>query len=86
MITQLRKEKGITQAEFARRLGTSQSAVNRIEHGKQNLSMKILQRISDTLDYQLISLNYLGKPIVEVEQSEQTGKLIVSISGIDPKV
>lgn len=46
----------MTQAEFARRLGTSQSAVNRMEHGKQNLSLDTLGRISDVLNKQIISL------------------------------
>src|SRR3954468_3497747 len=57
LITQIRQEKGLTQAEFARRLNTSQSAVNRIEHGRQNLSLESLGRISDVLNKQLISLN-----------------------------
>jgi UDP-N-acetylglucosamine 1-carboxyvinyltransferase len=47
----------MTQAEFARRLGTSQSAVNRIEHGRQNLSLETLGRISDVLKKPLISLS-----------------------------
>lgn len=57
LIAQVRQEKGLTQAEFARRLNTSQSAVNRMEHGRQNLSMETLGRISDVLNKQLISLN-----------------------------
>ncbi len=57
LIAQVRQEKGLTQAEFARRLATSQSAVNRMEHGRQNLSMETLGRISDVLNKQLISLN-----------------------------
>jgi UDP-N-acetylglucosamine 1-carboxyvinyltransferase len=57
LIAQVRQEKDLTQAEFARRLNTSQSAVNRIEHGRQNLSMETLGRISDVLNKQLISLN-----------------------------
>jgi len=56
LISQIRQERGLTQAEFARRLGTSQSAVNRMEHGKQNLSVETLGRISDVLNKQLISL------------------------------
>ncbi len=47
----------MTQAEFARRLSTSQSAVNRIEHGKQNLSLETLGRISDVLKKPLISIS-----------------------------
>jgi UDP-N-acetylglucosamine 1-carboxyvinyltransferase len=57
LIAQIRQERGLTQAEFAKRLNTSQSAVNRIEHGKQNLSIETLGRISDVLNKQLISLN-----------------------------
>lgn len=57
LITQIRQERGLTQAEFASRLHTSQSAVNRIEHGKQNLSLETLGRISDVLNKQLISLS-----------------------------
>jgi UDP-N-acetylglucosamine 1-carboxyvinyltransferase len=57
LIAQIRQEKGLTQAEFARRLSTSQSAVNRIEHGRQNLSLETMGRISDVLNKQLISLN-----------------------------
>ncbi|HJQ08422.1 MAG TPA: helix-turn-helix domain-containing protein [Candidatus Saccharimonadales bacterium] len=61
LIAQIRQERGLTQAEFARRLSTSQSAVNRMEHGKQNLSLETLGRISDVLNKQLISLT--GKAI-----------------------
>ncbi len=57
LIAQVRQEKGFTQAEFARRLNTSQSAVNRMEHGRQNLSLETLGRVSDVLNKQLISIN-----------------------------
>jgi UDP-N-acetylglucosamine 1-carboxyvinyltransferase len=57
LIYQLRQERGLTQAAFARKLGTSQSAVNRIEHGKQNLSLETLGRISDVLKKPLISIS-----------------------------
>lgn len=57
LITQLRQDRGLTQAEFARRLKTSQSAVNRIEHGGQNMSLETLARISDVLNKPLLTLN-----------------------------
>ena len=57
LIAQIRQERGLTQAEFARRLSTSQSAVNRMEHGRQNLSLETLGRISDVLNKQLISVS-----------------------------
>ena len=57
LIAQIRQEKGLSQAAFARRLNTSQSAVNRMEHGRQNLSLETLGRISDVLNKQIISLS-----------------------------
>lgn len=79
LIHQIRQERGLTQAELARRLGTSQSAVNRIEHGKQNLSIDTLQRISNTLNYPIITLSEPGKPRVDIEGDFETGKLVVVI-------
>src|SRR5258708_32158038 len=57
LIAQVRQDRSLTQAEFARKLSTSQSAVNRMEHGRQNLSLETLGRISDVLNKQLISLS-----------------------------
>src|SRR3982750_2386966 len=56
LIAQIRQEKGLTQAEFARRLSTSQSAVNRMEHGRQNLSLETIGRISEVLNKQIVSV------------------------------
>src|ERR1700681_4418244 len=60
LISQIRQERGLTQSEFAKRLHTSQSAINRIEHGRQNLSLETLGRISDVLNKQLININESG--------------------------
>lgn len=57
LIAQVRKERNLTQAQFAKKLGTSQSAVNRIESGRQNLSMDMLARISEVLNKEIVSLN-----------------------------
>jgi len=57
LIYQIRQERGLTQLQFAQSLHTSQSAVNRIEHGKQNLSLETLGRISDVLNKQILSIN-----------------------------
>ncbi len=56
LISKIRKERGLTQAGFAAALNTSQSAVNRIENGKQNLSMEMLGRISDVLNKEIITI------------------------------
>lgn len=60
LIYQIRQDKGLTQAEFAKKLNTSQSAINRIEKGNQNLSMEMLGRISDVLNKQIISISGEG--------------------------
>jgi UDP-N-acetylglucosamine 1-carboxyvinyltransferase len=57
LIAQVRQERNLSQAEFARQLGTSQSAVNRMENGSQNMTMETLGRISDVLNKQLLSLS-----------------------------
>ena len=57
LIYQLRQDRGLTQAEFARRMGTSQSAINRIEHGNQNLSLETLGRISEVLQKPIITIS-----------------------------
>jgi UDP-N-acetylglucosamine 1-carboxyvinyltransferase len=57
LVAQVRQDRGLTQADFAKLLNTSQSAINRIEHGKQNLSLQTLGRISEALNKQLISLS-----------------------------
>ncbi len=66
-IQQTRTQKGITQAELAKRIGTSQSAINRIENGGQNLSMEMLARISDALHSQIVSLQQPGTLNFRVE-------------------
>lgn len=60
LIQKNRQDRGMTQAEMAKALGTSQSAVNRIENGGQNLSMEMLARISDVLNSEIVSLNKPG--------------------------
>ena len=57
IIAMARIRKDITQAELAKKIGTSQSAINRIEHGKQNASLEIISKISRALNYQIISIN-----------------------------
>jgi len=66
-IQQTRTQKGMTQAELAKRIGTSQSAINRIENGGQNLSMEMLARISDALHSQIVSLQQPGTLNFRVE-------------------
>lgn len=61
MIQNQRQNRKMTQKQLADQLGTSQSAVNRIEKGNQNISLEMLARISEVLSSDLISLNRSGK-------------------------
>ena len=56
LIRDARKHRGWTQQQLADVLATSQSAVNRIERGHQNLSLEMLARIGEALDSEIVSL------------------------------
>lgn len=56
-IYRMRLEKGWTQADLAERVGTSQSAIHRIEKGQQNVSLDMIKKLSDCLDGQILSIN-----------------------------
>ena len=61
LIQESRQHRGYTQAQLAEALGTSQSAINRIEKGGQNISLEMLARISDVLAHDIMTLNRTGK-------------------------
>src|SRR5450759_3310411 len=58
LIREARRHQGLTQNDLAEALGTSQSAVARIEQGKQNLSLEMLARIGGRLDSEFVSLGH----------------------------
>ncbi|MDI6408505.1 helix-turn-helix domain-containing protein [Streptomyces albus] len=60
LIRDARQHRGMTQSQLAEALGTSQSAVNRIERGNQNISLEMIARISEALDSEIVSLGYSG--------------------------
>ncbi|MBA2445448.1 MAG: UDP-N-acetylglucosamine 1-carboxyvinyltransferase [Nocardioidaceae bacterium] len=56
LIRNARRHRGYTQAQLADILGTSQSALNRIERGHQNVTLDTLARIGEALDSGIVSL------------------------------
>src|SRR3954468_10741927 len=56
LIRDARKHRGLTQHQLADLLGTSQSAINRIEKGHQNMSLEMLARIGAALDSEIVAL------------------------------
>ncbi len=61
LVQEARLSRSLTQTELAEQLGTSQSAINRIEKGGQNVSIDMLGRISDVLSTNIVTLNHGGK-------------------------
>src|SRR5680860_1240274 len=62
LIRDARKHRGWTQQQLADSLSTSQSAVNRIEQGHQNLSLEMVARIGEALDSEIVTLGVATGP------------------------
>ena len=56
-VEQMRLEKGWTQEDLAREVGSSQSAIHRIEKGGQNISLTMIKKLSEALGNQILSIN-----------------------------
>lgn len=81
MIQESRLNKNLTQADLAERIGTSQSAINRIEGGKQNITLEMLARISEELSSEIISVNAQKKTNFKVHGGrELSGEITVKTS------
>lgn len=57
LIQEIRVSRGMTQLDLAKALKTSQSAVNRMERGAQNISLEMMARIGDVLSSEIVSIN-----------------------------
>ena len=55
-VERARLERGWTQAELAEKVGSSQSAIHRIEKGQQNVSLDMIKRLSKVLERQILSV------------------------------
>ena len=56
-VEQMRSKHGWTQGELAEKVGTSQSAIHRIEKGGQNVSLEMIKKLSEALGSQILSIN-----------------------------
>lgn len=50
LLIRKRVERGLSQEELARKVGTKQSAISRLESGTYNPTIKVLQKIAQALD------------------------------------
>lgn len=81
LIQEYRLHQNLTQAELAEKIGTSQSAINRIESGKQNTTVEMLARISEELSSEIISVNSQKKTNFRVHGGrELSGEIEVKTS------
>ncbi len=79
-IARLRQSRGLTQDDLAVRLGTSQSAVARIERGEQNVSTEMLAKISTALDRDILQLTH-GALNIRIEGGRKlSGEIVVKTS------
>ena len=70
LVYEVRQQRGLTQLELAQMMKTSQSAINRIERGGQNLSLEIIKRLGEVLNQPLVSLND-NKISLKIEGGQQ---------------
>ena len=57
-ILQLRKARNMSQLELAAKIGTTQGNVARLESGRQNFTISLLQKVAEALDSNL-KINFL---------------------------
>jgi len=77
LIAELRERKGITQAEFAIKLETTQSAVARIESGEQNLTTEMISKISNVLGSEIVSISK-GAVNFEIEGGHKLSGTVIT--------
>ena len=64
-ITLLRKQKGLSQADLGKAVGTSGDIIGRYERDEEKPSIEVVIKIADTLE---VSIDYLvGKTKVELD-------------------
>jgi len=80
LIRDARKHRGWTQSQLAEVLNTSQSAVNRIERGHQNLSLEMIARIGEALDSEIVSLGAGPTHLRVCGPTELSGSIAVKSS------
>jgi transcriptional regulator with XRE-family HTH domain len=76
LVSELRKQKGISQTDLATQLGIHKNVLGRYERNEVFPSIDIARKIADILD---VSLDYLtGKEDVQIDKTASTRILEVS--------
>src|SRR5690625_91452 len=81
LVLDARQHSGLTQTQLSTQLNTSQSAVNRIEKGQQNLTLETISKIGTALDSELVGLGSAGPSHLRVQgQTTLSGSIDVKSS------
>lgn len=67
-VIQRRAELGLTQEQLAERMGTSHSAISRIESGRHRTSVSTLERLAEALEARLVMGFETGPPEAPVRE------------------
>ncbi len=80
-VEQMRLEKGWTQEELAEAVGSSQSAIHRIEKGGQNISLEMIKKLSEALGNQILSINDSASQSFKIRGGKElSGEITVNTS------
>ncbi|MBX4210818.1 UDP-N-acetylglucosamine 1-carboxyvinyltransferase [Candidatus Parcubacteria bacterium] len=80
LIGQLREQKRMTQKELGDAIGSTQSAIARIENGEQNVSTEMLSKISAALDKDIVTVGS-GALNIQIEGGRKlSGEIITKTS------
>ena len=83
-LVELRKSKGITQKELAKRLNITRSALSQYEIGTRNPDYETLQRMADYFEVTTdVLLGRIATPEIKKEQTEFVIKEMVKKYDID---
>ncbi len=74
-ITLVRESAGLTQSDLAKKIKTTQSAIARIESGKQNISTDMIKKISKALNKNLLTPTP-GSMNLEIHGGKKLGGII----------
>lgn len=81
VIAKMRADKGLTQAELAEAIDTSQSAINRIEKGGQNISLEMVKKLSDFFGTPILSVNTsMSQSLIIEGGKELSGEITINTS------
>jgi transcriptional regulator with XRE-family HTH domain len=82
-IAELRKQKNVSQVDFAKMVGVSREMIGRYERDEVIPSIEVAKKIADALD---VSLDYLVGGASNAAVDKQTLKLMHDIEDLEPAI